>query len=108
MDTVNFEPEDLRQTLALLIRENMPHAGALYGIPEIPGEETGIGEVDEDNSDLEEQLVGHDGNPLTAYLIAEHAAEAILNAQLPKIVEMVRNDIKENGLQALRKWYPMA
>ena len=37
----------------------------------------------------------------TADFIAEQAAEAIMNAHLPKIVEMVRNDIKENGLEAL-------
>ena len=105
VDTVNFEPEDLRQTLALLIRENMPHTGALYDMPEIPGEGTEDSEVDEDNLDLE-QFEARDGYPQTAYLIAEHAAEAIFNAQLPKIIEMVRSDIKENGLQALRKWYP--
>lgn len=104
-DTVNFEPEDLRETLALIIRENMPHAGALYDMPEIPMENTASEGIYEDISDDEER-VGNSTHPLTADLIAEQAADAIMNAQLPKIVEMVRNDIKKNGLEALRKWYP--
>lgn len=104
--TVNFEPEDLRETLALIIRENMPHAGALYDMPEIPVENTASEGIYDDISDDEGVEETHDIHPSTVALIAEQAADAIMNAQLPKIVEMVRNDIKKNGLEALRKWYP--
>ena len=84
----------------------MQHAGSLYDMPEIPMENTTNG-VDENDSD-DEELTGQPGaNPGTADLVAEHAAEAIMNAELPKLVQMVRNDIKENGLEALRKWYPI-
>jgi cell division ATPase FtsA len=83
----------------------MPHAGALYDMPEIPVEILSESS-DEDDSDDEEQTFPHRGDQGTVDLIAEQAAEAIINAQLPKLIEMVRNDIKENGLKALRKWYP--
>ena len=106
-NTVSFEPEDLREALALTIRENMPHAGSLYDMPEIPMENTPTERVEEDHPD-DDLIVPQGVDVATVDLIAEQAAEAIMNAQLPKIVEMVRNDIKKNGLEALRKWYPIA
>jgi hypothetical protein len=38
--------------------------------------------------------------------IAEAAGNAIFNVELPKIIETVRKEIEENGIEAIRKRYP--
>ena len=84
----------------------MPHAGSLYGMPELFAENDTDSVDDDDDADPLD--FEDDGNVTTADIIAEHAAEAIMNAQLPKFVQDLTRDIAENGLEALRKWYPMS
>jgi hypothetical protein len=100
--TVNISLQDFRNSLTELICKEMPHVGALYGIPDLPRK----------NNDLQIgngtfHFGGHHRRAeVSTYDVAGQAVKAILNVELGKLLDTVRNDILENGLDAVRKWYP--
>jgi hypothetical protein len=98
----NISLQDFRTSLTELISQKMPHVGALYDIPDLPCKNN-------------EPQVGH-GNfhfggyhrrtEVSTYDVAGQAVKAILIIELEKLLETVRKEILENGLDAVRKWYP--
>jgi hypothetical protein len=110
MPKVQFECEDLHEQLSDIIRQQMPHSGAIYGMPrqqlkerektpvsdgdmEVDG--NGEGEGDEDDDE---------GGTMDA--VAEQAASSILNAEMPRFIERIRRRFQEKGLDAVYEWYP--
>lgn len=98
---VNVSLQDFRNSLTELISQKMPHVGALYGIPDLPRK----------NNDPQVVYNFHFGGyhrrtEVSTFDVAGQAVKAILNVELEKLLERVRNDILENGLDAVRKWYP--
>ena len=57
------------------------------------GEEHGEGEED-------------DNEGATKDSVADQAASAILNAEMPRFIERIRRQFDEKGLDAVYEWYP--
>jgi hypothetical protein len=105
--TATFDPSDLLSSISEAIQEHMPHSGAIYDIPEMPSigqsvKTEGGHSSEEDDTDDEESNADYGMKEA----IAEQAAEAILNAELPKLVQLIRRELKEKGLDAVHRWYP--
>jgi len=111
---VQFECEDLHQELTDIIRAHMPHSGSIYGMPaqklkEQEKSPLGSDEEDEDlnlygEEEREEAEDDHEG--ITKQAVAEQAAAAILNAEMPRFIERIRREFRVKGLDAVYEWYP--
>ena len=110
---VQFECEDLHQELTDIIRGHMSHSGAIYGMPAQKlkeREKSPQGSDDEDELEMygeEEREDDDDDNEgVTKEAVAEQAAAAILNAEMPRFIERIRREFREKGLDAVYEWYP--
>jgi hypothetical protein len=74
-------------TLTALISKKMDHSGSLYGIPEIPLTAPVY------HSPLKEG-------------VAAFAASVIMEVEMKQILERLKKEIEQNGLDAIRKYYP--
>ena len=103
---LDFDPEELHNTLSECVREKMPHAGALYDLPDMPpiakSQPSHSSDAVSDDDEEDDEIMW------TFRAIAEQAAMAILQAEIPKLIERLKEEIKEGGLDAVRKWYPPA
>ena len=107
MPKVLFESEDLHQELTNIICSHMSHSGVIYGMPQQQlKEREKLPAMDWEEGDEEDHQEDEGNEEVTKGAVAEQAAEAILNAELPKFVEMIRREFREKGLDAVYKWYP--
>lgn len=89
----------------------MPHSGAIYGMPRQQLREREKSPVSDsedmeggEHDDGEEEEGGNEG--VTKESVADQAASAILNAEMPRLIERIRRQFKEKGLDAVYEWYP--
>jgi hypothetical protein len=113
MPKVQFECEDLHQELTDIIRAQMSHSGAIYGMPPQKlkeREKSPPGSEEDDEMEMygedERGEEDDDNEGVTKEAVAEQAAAAILNAEMPRFIERIRQQFREKGLDAVYEWYP--
>jgi len=113
MPKVQFECEDLHQEVAEIVRARMTHSGSIYGMPrqalkereKQPANADEDAEMEDEEDEVEEEDE-EDNEGAARDAIAEQAASAILNAEMPRLVERIRRQFREKGLDAVYEWYP--
>jgi hypothetical protein len=98
--------EAIHDHLTGLIKERLTHAGEVFGLPPMayvarPAYITPEGET----ISMNESFLADDGR-WQIHRVARAAAKNILHDELLKLSERLEKDIKENGLNAIRQWYP--
>lgn len=110
MPKVQFECDDLHQELSDIVRHHMPHSGAIYGMPRQQLREREKSPVSGSEEDMEGEEHGEgeedDNEGATKDSVADQAASAILNAEMPRFIERIRRQFDEKGLDAVYEWYP--
>jgi hypothetical protein len=94
--------QGLQTIISDVIRQKMPHTGIFYNIPSVPGEMAAKNAHYSNGGPLSINLRFEE----TFFRIADQAATAILNVELPKLVQKIKTAIEEDGLDVVREWYP--